>query len=370
MLIKSLKHIAFIKYGGLASGGTEVSFQTVAKHLSKDYIVDYYYCDPSPYIGSDFVHPPSEKSREEYLKNSKVNLIKFNVEYKDVTDRNHKWINTDFWEFFNSNRNKYSLILATTAGPPEYPFTEIQDIPIVNIVTLGAGVSNQENIIKTVLISEFSKNQWVKDGGIKEKSVVIPVLREEIIKNEEDFKKELGIENKFIFGFHQRNDKNIFSQVPLKAFKRIENRDNFFLLLGGSSLYSEYAKKIKLKNFIRLESSSEVDVINKFLNTLDVFTHGRKHGETFGLVLTEAMLYGLPLISHRADSNAQEEVIGDAGRVFSKFNTYSYSREMLKLQLSTNYYKKKSQKSYSRYNNFYNEYSVLEQYSNLINECV
>ena len=370
MFIKSLKHIAFIKYGGLASGGTEVSFQTVAKHLSKDYIVDYYYCDPSPYIGSDFVHPPSEKSREEYLKNSKVNLIKFNVEYKDVTDRNHKWINTDFWEFFNSNRNKYSLILATTAGPPEYPFTEIQDIPIVNILTLGAGVINQENIIKTVLISEFSKNQWVKDGGIKEKSVVIPLLREEIIKNEEDFKKELGIENKFIFGFHQRNDKNIFSQVPLKAFKRIENRDNFFLLLGGSSLYSEYAKKIKLKNFIRLESSSEVDVINKFLNTLDVFTHGRKHGETFGLVLTEAMLYGLPLISHRADSNAQEEVIGDAGRVFSKFNTYSYSREMLKLQLSTNYYKKKSQKSYSRYNNFYNEYSVLEQYSNLINECV
>ena len=71
MLIKSLKHIAFIKYGGLASGGTEVSFQTVAKHLSKDYIVDYYYCDPSPYIGSDFVHPPSEKSREEYLKNIK-----------------------------------------------------------------------------------------------------------------------------------------------------------------------------------------------------------------------------------------------------------------------------------------------------------
>ena len=370
MFINHLRHIAFIKFGGLASGGTEVSFQTVAKHLSKDYIVDYYYCDPSPYIGSDFVHPPSEKSREEYLKNSKVNLIKFNVEYKDVTDRNHKWINTDFWEFFNINRNKYSLILATTAGPPEYPFTEIQDIPIVNILTLGAGVSNQENIIKTVLISEFAKNQWVKDGGIQEKSVVIPVVREEIIKTEEDFRKELGIENKFIFGFHQRNDKNIFSQVPLKAFKRIENRDNFFLLLGGSSLYSEYAKKIKLKNFIRLESSSEVDVINKFLNTLDVFTHGRKHGETFGLVLTEAMLYGLPLISHRADSNAQEEVIGDAGRVFSKFNTYSYSREMLKLQLSTNYYKKKSQKSYSRYNNFYNENSVLEQYSNLINECV
>jgi len=338
--------------------------------LSKDYIIDYYYCDPSPYIGSDFVHPPTEKSREEYLKNSKVNLIKFNVEYKDVTDRKHKWINTDFWEIFNSNRKKYSLILATTAGPPEYPFTEIQDIPIVNIVTLGAGVSNQENIVKTVLISEFSKDQWVKDGGIKKKSIVIPPVREEIIKTEEDFRKELGIENKFIFGFHQRNDKNIFSQVPIKAFNRIENEDNFFLLLGGSSLYSEYAKKIKLKNFIRLESSSEVDIINKFLNTLDVFTHGRKHGETFGLVLTEAMSYSLPIISHRADSNAQEEVIGDAGRIFHNSNIYSYSREMLRLQSSKSYYDEISRKSYSRYINFYNEQSVLERYSKLINECI
>ena len=103
---------------------------------------------------------------------------------------------------------------------------------------------------------------------------------------------------------------------------------------------------------------------------MDVFTHGRKHGETFGLVLTEAMSYGLPLISHRADSNAQEEVIGDAGRVFNKYNTYSYSREMLKLQLSTIYYENMSYKSYSRYKNFYNEASVLEQYSNLINECI
>ena len=117
MFIKDLKKIAFIKYGGLASGGTEVNFQTIAKHLSKNYQVDYYYCDPSRYIGSDFVHPPTDKSREEYLRDSNVNLIKFNVEYKDVTDRNHKWINTDFWDLFNRNRNKYSLILTTTAGP-------------------------------------------------------------------------------------------------------------------------------------------------------------------------------------------------------------------------------------------------------------
>ena len=72
-------------------------------------------------------------------------------------------------------------------------------------------------------------------------------------------------------------------------------------------MYDEYAKKIKLKNFIRLESSSELKILNKFLNTR-MFYPWKKTWRDFYLVLTEAMSYSL-LISHRADSNAQEEVI-------------------------------------------------------------
>ena len=92
MIIKNLKKIAFIKYGGFASGGTEVSFQTLAKHLSETYEVDYYYCDPTPYIGSDYTHPPTDVFRKEYLTNSKVNIIKFNVEFKELKDGNYKTI--------------------------------------------------------------------------------------------------------------------------------------------------------------------------------------------------------------------------------------------------------------------------------------
>ena len=181
---------------------------------------------------------------------------------------------------------------------------------------------------------------------------------------------ELSLKNKFIFGFHQREADDIFSNIPLKSYQKIEREDNFFLMLGGSVLYQKQAEKLKLKNFLRLDSSSDMEILNKFLNTLDVYTHGRKYGETFGLVLTEAMSYGIPLISHRAESNAQEEVIGEAGRVFNKSNTFSYSKEMKKLQNHPTYYEEISKKSYSRFLKYYSSEAILEKYSKLIQEFI
>ena len=133
-------------------------------------------------------------------------------------------------------------------------------------------MSNQENICKTVLISEFSQKQWVRDGGIEAKSIVIPLVREGIPKLEDDFRKELSLKNKFIFGFHQREADDIFSNIPLKSYQKIEREDNFFLMLGGSVLYQKQAEKLKLKNFLRLDSSSDMEILNKFLNTLDLYS--------------------------------------------------------------------------------------------------
>ena len=43
--------VAFIKFGGMANGGTEKYLQTIAAHLPKDeFEVDFFYCDAAPYI--------------------------------------------------------------------------------------------------------------------------------------------------------------------------------------------------------------------------------------------------------------------------------------------------------------------------------
>ena len=92
--------VAFIKFGGMANGGTEKYLQTIAAHLPKDeFEVDFFYCDAAPYIGSDFKHLDTDESRVQYTESNGVNLIKFDVEYKDVTKPTHDWINTNFFEF-------------------------------------------------------------------------------------------------------------------------------------------------------------------------------------------------------------------------------------------------------------------------------
>ena len=363
-----MKKIAFIKFGGLATGGTEVSFQNVAKNMSNKYKVDYFYCDSVPYIGSDYSHPDTSEHRKKFLLESKVNLIKFELDYKDVTQPTHPWINTNFWEIFNENN--YHIVFATTAGPPEYPFTEIKNTPIINIVTLNAGVSNQKNILKSILISSHSAQVWKMQGGDSSRLEIIPLCREELELVNLDFRNELKLDSKFIYGLHQRDDDRIFSEIPLKAYKKVENSSNFFMILGGSKLYSQQANNLNIKNFLQLPHTGENLMIEKFLSTLNVYTHGRKHGETFGLAIAEAMKHGLPIISHKAESNAQKEVIGDCGKVFHKRNIFSYSKEMKKLEMNEDYYKEKSKCSLLRYDIHYSTKSVVSKYEKLVNEII
>ena len=56
--------VAFVKFCGMATGGTEKVLQTIAANLDKNkFLVDFYYCDTAPYIGSDFVHPDNDLDR-------------------------------------------------------------------------------------------------------------------------------------------------------------------------------------------------------------------------------------------------------------------------------------------------------------------
>ena len=162
--------IAFIKFGGMAIGGTEKVLQTIAAELPKDeFIVDYFYCDAAPYIGSDFKHIDTDPSRVEYVKEHGVNAIKFNVEFKDVTKPTHDWINTDFWDIFNED--DYDLIQTGRSGHPEYPFHMINKTPIVDSIHLSGMAENKPNSLKTVLMTSPSEiHTWIA-------SVVISLFR-------------------------------------------------------------------------------------------------------------------------------------------------------------------------------------------------
>ena len=354
--------VAFIKFGGMANGGTEKVLQTIAAELPKDkFIVDYFYCDSAPYIGSDFVHPDTDPSRLQYVKDNGVNVIKFDVEFKDLRTATHDWVNTNFWELFNEE--KYDVIQTGRSGHPEYPFTLINKTPIVDSIHLSGMAENKHNTVKTVLISKEQRDRWIMSGGPADKAVIIPnPLRIPDI-GDINYREEFGWQDKFIFGLHQRRDNHIFSPIPLEAYDEIEDDNTAFLLLGGSENYQKQAKDLGLKNFKHLPPVGELEPIHKFLNTLDVFAHGRSDGEQCSCAIIEAMSHGLPVISHTAPSMGQLEQIGDAGKVTNSYQ--EYSEVMVDMIDNKNYYNECAQNSKKRYNEIYKLESIIKKYADI-----
>ncbi|MGI8684756.1 MAG: hypothetical protein ACR2MO_06665 [Acidimicrobiales bacterium] len=77
--------IAFVKYAGLAAGGTERWLQTIAAHLPRDeFEVDYFFADSVPYIGSVEVVPGTEPMRKAWMQEQGVNLVEVHLEAVDV----------------------------------------------------------------------------------------------------------------------------------------------------------------------------------------------------------------------------------------------------------------------------------------------
>jgi FkbM family methyltransferase len=354
--------VAFIKFGGLSAGGTERFLQNLAVGLPKEkFEVDYYYCDSAPYIGSDYKHKDTDPHRKKFVENSNVNLIKVDVGFKNITVPTHDWVQTNFWELFDEK--KYDVVISGRAGHPEYPFYMMKEVPLINILTLNSGVDNQSNIYKNIHLSEWSGNIWKRDGGNPNKLEIQGIIQEMPVVDS-NYRNEYGLNGKFVYGFHQRDSEHISSTVPLEAYKKIETNDTAFLLLGGSSIHLNTAKELEIKNFYHIPHSGDAEVIHKFLNTLDVFSHGRSDGETFGTVFVEAMYHKKPCLSHKAPSNGHVEVIGDCGQVVDTID--SYSQEMVRLKNDKKYYDTLSSIAYHRYLNFYSYDAGIQNFVRIL----
>ena len=359
--------IAFIKFAGMANGGTEKYLQTIAAHLPKDqFEVDFFYCDAAPYLGSDYKHLDTDSSRVEYCKSNGVNLKKFNVEFKDLRTPTHDWVNTDFWDHFDEDN--YDVIQLGRAGHPEYPFIHINKTPIIDSIHLAGMGEDKSNVYRTVLISEEQKSKWVAAGGDPSKGVIIPVPVEVPDYDSTSYIEEFGWEDKFVFGMHQRDDIHIFSPVPLEAYDEIQSDDTAFLILGGSSNHRKQAKDYQLKNVKFLDTTSDINLIHKFLNTLNVYAHGRSDGAQCSSAIIEGLSHSLPMISHTAPSMGQLEQIGDAGDVVDNYE--EYAQVMKKMIHNKGYYVDCKINSEKRYKEIYDVPSIIKKFIELYKEVV
>lgn len=288
--------IAFIKYNGMLTGGTERWLQTLAGMLPKDEFVATYF-----YTGDE------DPFRKAWLQDCGVTLVKIQADGKNAAG---EWLNTDFFEKFDEAQ--FDIIQTAIAGPAEWPLPLLHK-PVVQKIALDMGVDLHSNVYHTFFLSQWLRRQWLLKGGSVCSSSVIPFGVQPAV-GEGNMREELHIPpTAVVAGFHQRVDDDIFSPVPLDAFAKVGGGNDYFLVMGGSPRYGAQAKALGLKNFIQLEHTGDSARISCFLNTLDIFAQGRRDGETFGYVFAEALMHKKPCIGHSAECNAHKETMGPGG---------------------------------------------------------
>lgn len=108
-----------------------------------------------------------------------------------------------------------------------------------------------------------------------------------------------------------------WSPAILRAFSKYGdmNKSAWLLLIGAPSDIRSEACQLpdRLRDRIRIiDHIHGDDALSRAYSAMDVFLHAARIGESFGMVLTEALLCGVPVItlSTPAKDNSQLEVVG------------------------------------------------------------
>ena len=363
-----MKKVACIKFAGLASGGTEKALQNIAMVLSEnDFQVDYFYTNAAPFIGSSFVHPDNDVNRKNWVESFGINTIPVHVESKIGNVEPFIWNNTNFWELFDEN--EYDIVQTARGGYPEYPFNLINKTKIIDGIHSDKG-EDKENIVKAILISKWQAEKWAANGGNIKKAEIIPNLVSVPKKKKSNLRKNLGIpEDAFVYGFHQRNDPALFAPYSLRAYSLISNKNNHFIILGGSQYHRLAAKEMNLSNIHFLNFSSSQEDIHGFLSSINVFAHSRIDGEVCSVAMIEAMYHGKPIITHPGTvSMGHLEQIKGCGYMANTVE--EYANEMKRIENNKDYLEELAKKTLDKYSQDYSYEKVKQKIIDLYNSVI
>lgn len=171
-------------------------------------------------------------------------------------------------------------------------------------------------------LAEINRRHWLRRGGDKPTAVIPnPVDAEEfpLCSSEEVkcFRQVHQIpENAFVFGRIGQPIPGKWDPFVVRAFERLaaENPHVYLLLVGASADVRHAAFRLAkdvAQRVVLLDMLEDPRQLGACYSAMDCFLHAARQGESFGYVLTEALLYGVPVVTlsrpHR--DNAQTEVI-------------------------------------------------------------
>jgi glycosyltransferase involved in cell wall biosynthesis len=113
---------------------------------------------------------------------------------------------------------------------------------------------------------------------------------------------------------------------------------------------------------ILLNPTNDDYFIHKLHNTIDVFLHYRIDGECHSTALSQAMMYGIPIISHYGGFNGQQETIASGGYV--AYGVQDYTDYLVKLIQDEEFYSIVSNNAKNRAQDF-DEAKIVKDWENV-----
>ncbi|MDR6785973.1 glycosyltransferase involved in cell wall biosynthesis [Pedobacter africanus] len=128
------------------------------------------------------------------------------------------------------------------------------------------------------------------------------------------FKEKHHLQGYFIVGRIGRADDNKFDLITLDGFAEFAKKVNSarFLLLGATPNIIAHAELLGVSDkLVLFENTSDLQELLVYYKTMDVFLAASNIGESFGMVIAEAMTAGIPVITISTEDrdNAQIELV-------------------------------------------------------------
>jgi len=300
--------------GSIDFGGTWRSHEQIFASLNRDLFDPYiFYWNDCPY-----------SNRLPYVKDlfEEKRLIPFQrSEKRKGRFWNYSPYKTNFHTLAKSFN--FDIIHIGRSGYAEWPFTH-RMAPIQVETNIFGHRDKTRYLDKSIAISNTVSDM----RGGTERVIYNPIPKAELAAG--NLRKGLNIPTDAIVCGRIGRPAN-FDPIALKAFSRLSKKfpSLYYIIIAPCSEAKAMANT--MDRVILLDPTNDDSLINQFFNTLDLFLHYRSDGETHGMAIAQAMIYGVPVVSHFSPHfNAQTETIGSGGFVAKNVDEYyNYAKTLI-----------------------------------------
>ena len=190
---------------------------------------------------------------------------------------------------------------------------------------------------------------------------------------ETNLRDSLELQDKFVYGRIARPDRDIYSKVNLEAYAQVETDETSFLYIAPYSQARIDAKALGIKNITFIDPTVDDFKVSQFYNTFDLLCHSNGIGETFGNTIAEAMMHGVPVISHFGSPSwpqAHVDLFGERTELIVENGDVSRYAESMRRFRDPEFHKKVASYLQERAKKLYDYKVVASQYLELYREIL